>query len=157
MSSPSIRTLPQRLRELRGHESQASFARKCGITQQNWNRYESGQVEPKASVVRRIALSCGVSTDWVLGEAESQVPPRKIGSVTTREMLAYRQMPTAWLEEEARKTVEAIPPAPRGRGRIGVIGTAIDILVELQERCVDEWTGKQRRPDGTREGDPPPT
>lgn len=56
-----------RLRELRGDVSQAAFARKIGVSQQNLNRYEAGLVIPRGHILRIIATQCGVSIDWLLG------------------------------------------------------------------------------------------
>ena len=39
----------------------------AGIKQQNWARYESGQVLPGAEVVYQICVAFSVSSDWLLG------------------------------------------------------------------------------------------
>jgi transcriptional regulator with XRE-family HTH domain len=47
--------------------SQAEIARKIGMKQQNWNRYESGEQMPGAEQLHRISVGLGVSADWLLG------------------------------------------------------------------------------------------
>lgn len=56
-----------RLRMLRNKESQASFARKLGLTQATYSRYESGAREPDLATLCQIGKVCGVSIDWLLG------------------------------------------------------------------------------------------
>jgi transcriptional regulator with XRE-family HTH domain len=88
------------------------------------------------------------------GQRVALLPPgpmRTIGSVSGRELLYYREADEKWLLKEAAGAVDDIPKSESLRQRLGVIGTAIDILVELQERCVDQWTGRKRGEDGKRE------
>jgi transcriptional regulator with XRE-family HTH domain len=87
----------------------------------------------------------GEKTDTV-----SVLPPgpmRTIESVSGRELLFYRTVDEQWLEKEAAAAVADIPGSGSLRDRVGRIGTAIEILVELQERCVDKWTGRKRKLD----------
>ena len=56
-----------RLRTLRGELKQAEFARKVGLAQNTYNRYESGERIPDIEVLVRLAARLGVSTDWLLG------------------------------------------------------------------------------------------
>ena len=72
---------------------------------------------------------------------------RTIESVSGRELLFYRTVDEQWLEKEAAAAVADIPGSGSLRDRVGRIGTAIEILVELQERCVDKWTGRKRKLD----------
>jgi len=74
-------------------------------------------------------------------------PMRTIESVSGRELLFYRTVDEQWLEKEAAAAVADIPGSGSLRDRVGRIGTAIEILVELQERCVDKWTGRKRKLD----------
>jgi len=137
-----------------------------------YHRYEKGQV-PKEKNLQVIADKCGVTVDWMLGREEPAADrgkalraelvresglihqvttgaERKIGSITRSELLAYRTAATDWLESEVAKTVAQIPHAPQGRARVGLIRIAIDVLIELQERCLDDWTGTSRDRDGKR-------
>lgn len=64
-----------RLRTLRGELKQAEFARKVGLAQNTYNRYESGERIPDIEVLARLAARLGVSTDWLLGlDNEDAVP-----------------------------------------------------------------------------------
>jgi transcriptional regulator with XRE-family HTH domain len=103
--------------------------------------------------LKKIAFHFGVSVDWLLGSTDNMEPKGqilKIGSVRTRELLAYRDVSTEWLEREAASLMENLPTSAKGRGRLSLIRRIMEMLVELQERCVDEWTGEKRKPDGTR-------
>jgi len=64
-----------RLRTLRGELKQAEFARKVGLAQNTYNRYESGERIPDIEVLVRLAARLGVSTDWLLGlDSKDAVP-----------------------------------------------------------------------------------
>ncbi len=56
-----------RSRTLRGDLKQAEFARKIGLAQNSYNRYESGERVPDIGVLSRLVARLGVSTDWLLG------------------------------------------------------------------------------------------
>ncbi|MBQ6924468.1 MAG: helix-turn-helix transcriptional regulator [Kiritimatiellae bacterium] len=56
-----------RLKAVRGAESQASFAKKIGVTQVTYGRYELGVREPDLATLTRIGLVGNVSVDWLLG------------------------------------------------------------------------------------------
>lgn len=60
------RTLPKRIRKLRGKRSQHAYAREIGIPQQNVNRWERGLVLPNAESLATLALHHGVSLDWLV-------------------------------------------------------------------------------------------
>ena len=60
-------TLANRIRQLRGDRTQAEMAKKCGIKQQMWARYESGITTPGAEALIAICIACGESADWLLG------------------------------------------------------------------------------------------
>ena len=49
---------------------QAEFARKIGIAQNSYNRYESGERVPDIAVLSQLASRLRVSTDWLLGLAD---------------------------------------------------------------------------------------
>ena len=59
-----------RLKEARGAESQASFAKRLGISQVGYSRYESDQREPDLETLYQIGMLTGVSADWLLGLPE---------------------------------------------------------------------------------------
>ena len=57
-----------RLKELRGSESQASFAASLGLNRVQYAKYESGQNLPSVEVLERICrIVPGVTADWLLG------------------------------------------------------------------------------------------
>ena len=68
------KVLSVKLRQLRGVESQAAFAKKIGVKQVTYSTWERGSSEPSASAIAAIALACGVSADWLLG-VDSCAPP----------------------------------------------------------------------------------
>jgi len=57
----------ERLRELRGLKSQASFARELGLSQVVYGRYELNQREPNLETLCHIGITLSVSADWLLG------------------------------------------------------------------------------------------
>ena len=63
-----------RLKELRKIKkmSQAEFASKIGMQQQQYSRYETGEREPQLKHIRRICEEFEISADWLLGYKEKQ-------------------------------------------------------------------------------------
>lgn len=59
--------LSERLRELRGSQSQKDMADSVGIKYQAWARYEKGEVAPGADMITQICRAHEVSADWLLG------------------------------------------------------------------------------------------
>lgn len=57
----------ERLKELRGPESQASFAEAIGIHRVQYVNYESGKNAPSIEVLERICRAHACSADWLLG------------------------------------------------------------------------------------------
>ena len=71
-----------RLKSLRGNMKQAEFARKIGIAQNSYNRYESGERVPDIAILSQLASRLRVSTDWLLGLSdETNTPPSAAPSV----------------------------------------------------------------------------
>ena len=66
----------ERLRELRGCKSQASFAKELGMSQVVYGRYELNQREPNLTTLCHIGLTLGISADWLLGLPERRGSPR---------------------------------------------------------------------------------
>ena len=57
-----------RLRELRGPESQASFAASIGLNRVQYAKYESGRNLPSIEILERICrVAPGITSDWLLG------------------------------------------------------------------------------------------
>ena len=67
-----MKAFTERLKELRGCESQKSFATMLNLNQQTYQRYECGAREPDLETLHRIGVSCGVSIDWLLGLSDSR-------------------------------------------------------------------------------------
>lgn len=59
--------LSERLRELRGVQSQSEMAEALGMKYQQWARYENGEVAPGADILARICCVHACSADWLLG------------------------------------------------------------------------------------------
>jgi len=70
--------LGDRLRELRGAQSQREMAEPLGIAYQAWDRYEKGQVSPSADKLQQICRIHAVSADWLLGLPERGAPTQII-------------------------------------------------------------------------------
>lgn len=65
----------ERLKELRGPESQASFAEAIGIHRVQYVNYESGKNAPSIEVLERICRVHACSANWLLGLPERSGPP----------------------------------------------------------------------------------
>lgn len=57
----------KRFNELRGDLSQAEFADKIGLSRPSIGYYENGNRVPDISTLKRIAETCNVSADWLIG------------------------------------------------------------------------------------------
>lgn len=66
----------ERLKELRGSNSQKSFAALLKLNQQTYQRYESGVREPDLETLHLIGVSLGVSLDWLLGLSDARTMPK---------------------------------------------------------------------------------
>ena len=65
------KNLSERLRELRGNESQEAFAKRIGTKQTSYSSWERGEKDPSASAIVLIASRLGVSSDWLLGLSDA--------------------------------------------------------------------------------------
>lgn len=63
-----------RLKELRTslRISQAAFADKIGMLQQQYSRYETGEREPQLKHIKKICSEFNVSADWLLGLSDTR-------------------------------------------------------------------------------------
>lgn len=63
-----------RLKELRTSLklSQASFAERIGMLQQQYSRYETGEREPQLKHLKKICTEFNVTADWLLGLSEKK-------------------------------------------------------------------------------------
>ena len=67
----------ERILQLKGSQSTASFARTVGLNQQTMDRYIKGR-EPPIGVIQKLCSVYEVSADWLLGLPErgkSAAPP----------------------------------------------------------------------------------
>ena len=62
--------LGDKLKELRGSQSQREMADPLGIKYQQWAKYERGEVAPGADMLKQICLVHACSADWLLGLPE---------------------------------------------------------------------------------------
>jgi transcriptional regulator with XRE-family HTH domain len=70
-----MEVFPERLKSLRGDATQTAFARRIGVAQNSYSRYESGERVPDIKVLAQIARTLGVSADWLLGIGGSATAP----------------------------------------------------------------------------------
>lgn len=74
-------SIANRIRELRGKQSQKDFARAVGIGQSYLSQIESRRRKPSIATVKAIAIYCKVSTDFILtGEGPKTVKEGKQNS-----------------------------------------------------------------------------
>lgn len=66
MSTPDSTDLGERLRYLRGEQSQEQFAQQIGLTRAALANYETGRTKPKASILREISRKLGLSDEFLL-------------------------------------------------------------------------------------------
>lgn len=64
--------LPERLKQLRGKQSQASFAQSIGVKQQTYSNWETGRSDIPLGWVAGLSQHFGVTTDWLLGLSDSR-------------------------------------------------------------------------------------
>jgi len=70
--------LGDKLKELRGSQSQREMADPLGIKYQQWAKYERGEVSPGADMLKQICLVHACSADWLLGLPRSTAPSTSI-------------------------------------------------------------------------------
>ena len=83
-------TFSERLRELRGSESQASFAASIGVNRVQYAKYESGQNSPSIELLKRICEAHdGVTADWLLGLPKSAAQTAAQSAAKSAPLLAH--------------------------------------------------------------------
>ena len=70
-----VSTFSDKLKKLRGALTQAEFARRIGLAQNSYHRYESGERIPDIDVLSKLASRLNVSTDWLLGLEDNEGIP----------------------------------------------------------------------------------
>lgn len=107
-------TFSERLRELRGTESQASFAASIGVNRVQYAKYESGQNSPSIELLKRICEAHdGVTADWLLGLPKSAA---QTAAKTAAESAAAGSLPACAKcpFKEKVKAFEALARKPPG-------------------------------------------
>lgn len=61
-----MKTLGERIRFIRGEESQAEFAERVGIAKGSIGGYENDRNSPSADAILKICLSYDISSEWLL-------------------------------------------------------------------------------------------
>ncbi len=71
---PNANEFASRIRQVRLQRvlAQSDVARAVGVTETQYGRYERGQSDPTADVLKRIAEALGTSTDYLLQGGEVQ-------------------------------------------------------------------------------------
>lgn len=67
----------ERLKALRGSVSQSAFAKRLGLGQVTYGRYELGTREPDLETLSRIGFTLSVSVDYLLGLTDDPSPVRQ--------------------------------------------------------------------------------
>lgn len=68
------KSLGDRLRELRGAESQTAFCLKIQQKQGTYSAWERDEKDPSSSAIALICKATGVSADWLLGLPGASAP-----------------------------------------------------------------------------------
>lgn len=58
----------KKLIEYRGERSQAEIARKYGVTQQAWNKWETGAANPTVDKMKRLEIDSGVPMEELFAD-----------------------------------------------------------------------------------------
>lgn len=57
----------EKLRELRGNNSQQEFAKRIGVPQTSYSAWERGVKEPSFSAIKKLCEVCAIPPEWLLG------------------------------------------------------------------------------------------
>ena len=115
----------QILRDLRLKKqlTQAETAEKFGISQQTYQKYESGKVEPSYDLLCEFAIFFGVSTDYLLGREEKTDPIEQLATLSSMEVTEqvllekYLELPKASREIVINFMKSAIAEAEARKGQ----------------------------------------
>ena len=91
--------LSDRLRELRGTQSQSEMAAALNMKYQQWARYEKGDVAPGADILANICRVHAVSADWLLGLSDDRISTEVKCPPTTVDLDELRSTATQLAEE----------------------------------------------------------
>lgn len=82
----------ERFRELQGDRSNTEFAELLGISRQTVGFYCNGDRIPDALGLKEIALTCGVSADWLLGLSDVKTNDIKLREICEATGLSERAL-----------------------------------------------------------------
>ncbi len=80
-----MKTLGERIRFIRGEESQTEFAERVGIAKGSIGGYKNGRNAPSADVILKICLSYDISSEWLLKGEGSMHPGATSASSVCKE------------------------------------------------------------------------
>ena len=75
--------LADRLRGMRGTESQTAFAARFGLKQAIYSHYETGRKKPSLEVLMQMAIVLHTTTDYLLGLSDVPPAPSAPGTAVT--------------------------------------------------------------------------
>lgn len=114
-----------RLKDLRlrlGYTDQRSFARLIGVTGGLVGQWETGAKVPGRANLQRVAEVCGVTVDYILGNAPApweQRPPANGQNALERELLRLFRLVTPVFQQNL----------------VNLLRQAVEMRAELNENC----------------------
>lgn len=97
-----MNTLGDRIKELRGDNSQIQFAARLGIPQTNLSRYERNTSVPDIGLLIKMADICAVHLDWLVA-ARGPMRPGDVTELSSREYFGNPSERVAKLETKLEK------------------------------------------------------
>lgn len=131
-----MKKISVRLKEARGNLSQVAAARKVGISQQAWARYESNGCSPNVESLIPICRAFGVSADWLLGLSD-----RRDGGVTVVPDPALVEKVDTLTAENADLKAQLL----HLQGEVEGLNRALNVLYYNQKRKEQSNAVRKRR------------
>lgn len=79
-----MKELGNKIKQIRGKESRAEFAKKHNIHPNTLQRWENGERQPDLEFLKKLVIEYDLSPEWLfLGEGEIKTPPPYSGSPRT--------------------------------------------------------------------------
>lgn len=95
-----------RLVELRGKESQSSFAAKLGLSQSNYWKYENGKAKLNSDLITKICKTCNCSAEWLLGLSDVREHSQAIQ--LTKEEMCLIQLYRSFSDSGKEKVIDYV-------------------------------------------------
>lgn len=105
--------LADRLRGLRGTESQTAFAARFGLKQAIYSHYETGRKKPSLEVLMEMAIALHTTTDYLLGLSDT--PPPLRDSAPPREIKTGNNSPVTIVKGDHNKISQTINQPSKSR------------------------------------------